>query len=405
MSAMFTDLKIPAGRRPLTRSEARTSAVLVTVFTLMIVVAVFEEYSPKKLSVLFFVAFWVPMLIVHELGHAVAAKMLGWQVREIVIGFGRDLWSFRVGATRVRIKLAPVEGYVLPAPVEPDNVRLKSTLVYAAGPGAELVVLAGMIAWFGWSTVFNDSNDVGLIALKSLAIVIIYGAGFNLLPFRTEGAVSDGLGILSSPFMARDAIEIRLLTFELREIQERIDRGETRPAVDAAATVLARYPDNTYLKLLYGSALSADRQDQPAREFVRDQLAADGLADDARREWLHLQALIELNAGEPAYLTLDLALQKALQITPNSPELIATRGASLVRRGRWEEGGNMLADAWRRNRGSADDALILAYLTVAAHRSGNRDAFDHFSTSFALTNKSRPLERRLERLLGVEQPE
>jgi len=42
---MFTDLKIPAGRRPLTASESRIAAIAGTLFATMILVAVFEEYS------------------------------------------------------------------------------------------------------------------------------------------------------------------------------------------------------------------------------------------------------------------------------------------------------------------------------------------------------------------------
>ena len=211
---MFTDLKIPAGRRPMTRSEARISFVFGLVITLLFLAAIFDEYAPKKLSIVFYILFWVPMLVVHELGHALLPRLLGWRVREIVIGFGRTLWQWRIGETIIRVKHAPIEGYVLPAPKEPKQTRLKSVLIYAAGPGAEFLILAMMLLWFGWDNVFNDSGHWDSLALKTLAVVISVGGGFNLLPFRTEGAVSDGLGILSSPFMSDEAIETRLLTFE-----------------------------------------------------------------------------------------------------------------------------------------------------------------------------------------------
>lgn len=340
------------------------------------------------------------MLVVHESGHALVAKMLGWRVREIVIGFGRDLWQFHVGETRVKIKLAPVEGYVLPAPMDAGHVRLKSMLVYAAGPGAELLVFAVMLVVFGWDTVFNDSNEVSLIALQSLAIVILYGAGFNLLPFRTEGAVSDGLGIVSSPFMSDESIELRLLTFELRELQKMLEIGQTKSGLESATSQLRKFPDNVYLQMLYGSALSADKQDNAARDFVRKKLEDGELPDGQHRAWLHLQASIELDAAEPSYLTLDLALQGALKITPNAPDLIATKGASLILRGKNEDGGNMLADAWRRNDGSADDASMLAYLTIAAHRCGDRAAREHFGRSFAQINRSAALKHRVDGLTG-----
>ena len=397
---MFTELKIPAGRRPMTQSEARISTVFGLVITLLFLAAIFDEYSPKKLSIVFYVLFWVPMLVVHELGHAITARLLGWRVREIVIGFGRTLWQWQIGETRIRVKLAPIEGYVLPAPVDPKQTRLKSFLIYAAGPGAELLVLAMMLLWFGWDTVFNDSDLVWLVALKTLAVVILVGAGFNLLPFRVEGAVSDGLGLLSSPFLSDEAIETRLLTFELREIQALLENDDAEGALRSLKPLLQKHPENFALQLKHGAALSASRKDDDARDYVCRRLAAPKMPDIKRREWLLLQAQIELNAEKAEYLTLDLALQKALSITPDASDLNATKGASLVQRGKFEDGGNLLADAWRRNDGSADDAMMLAYLAIAASRMGDASASEHFASAFRQVNRSRALQRRVAATIG-----
>ena len=82
---MFTDLRIPAGRRPMTDGEARISAAIGLVITLLFVAAIFEEYSPKKLSIIFYILFWVPMLVVHELGHALTSAYFGARPRRIVL--------------------------------------------------------------------------------------------------------------------------------------------------------------------------------------------------------------------------------------------------------------------------------------------------------------------------------
>ena len=393
---MFTQLRIAAGRRPMTDAEARISAIVGLLLTLLFLAAILEEFTPQKLSIVFYILFWVPMLIVHELGHALAARMLGWQVREIVIGFGRTLWLFQYGDTRIKVKLAPIEGYVLPAPVDPGNVRLKSALIYAAGPGAELLILALMIGFFGWDTVFNDSSDLSLIALKTLAIVILVGAGFNLLPFRTEGAVSDGLGILSSPFLPDEAIEMRLLTFDIREIDEMLNRGQAGEAVERIQVLLRQYPANTWLELMLAAAMSAAGRTDEARSYVLQQLAREDLADVIQRSWHGMQAEIELNSNEPDFLVLDLALQKALKVTPEAPDLLAIRGASWILRGRFEDGGNQLEIAWRKNEGSADDPMMLAWLTIAAHKIGDPEAAAHFRDAFEQTNRSLALKQRVE---------
>jgi hypothetical protein len=397
---MFTDLRIPAGRRPMTDSETRISAVIGLVITLFFLFAVFEEYSTRKLSVVFFILFWIPMLVVHEAGHALAAKALGWRVREIVIGFGRTLWKWELGETRIKVKLAPVEGYVLPAPAEASAVRLKSALVYAAGPGAEIAVLLALVAIFGRDTVFNESDQAGLVALKTLAFVIIVGAGFNLLPFRTEGAVSDGLGILSSPFMTKDVIEMRLIGIELREARSLLDSGRPGEACTLIASLLNRFPDNMALQLMSGIATCQDGRIEDARSVASNRLADERLGEPARREWLKLQALVELNAPDPHFMTLDLAVQRALKITPDAADLLAIKGASLVLRGDYDAGGNMLAHSWRKGGDRADDPLMLGFLAVAAEKTGNHAASAHFFEAFELTNRSVALGHRIATLMS-----
>lgn len=396
---MFTDLKIPSGRRPMRQSEARITIVIGGVITLFFIAAIFDEYSSRKLSIVFFFVFWVPMLVIHELGHAFMAKALGWEVREIVIGFGRTIWQRRIGVTRLVVKLAPMEGYVLPVPSDRDRLRLKSALIYAAGPGAELVILAAAVVAFGWDTVFNDSEAISLVALESLAVVILVGAGFNLLPFRTDGAVSDGLGIVSSPFMSNEEIELRLMMSETRELGRLLDAGETQKAVTLSRTIGKRFPDNPWLRRLEIDALSQDGQTDAARNLIKAELAKADETSALSRELLRMQAQTELDASNPDYLTLDLAIQKAMAMDANDPGLIAIKGASLIRRGRYEDGGNMLAHAWRSNNGSADDAMMLAWLAIAARGLRNEDARRHFSESFEATNRSEPLRRRLELLL------
>ena len=381
-------------------AEARISAIIGIVFTIMVLFAVFEDYSVQRLSVVLVLLFWVPMLVLHELGHAIAARLLGWRVREIVIGFGRDLWKWQVGETRIRVKLAPVEGYVLPAPKSASYVRTKSMLIYAAGPGAELLLLGILIQIFGWEFIFGGSGDLLQVMLQSLAIAILLGAGFNLLPFSTDGAVSDGLGIISSPFLSDASIELRLLTFELREMQAMLDAGDANRAVLSVKDYLGRFPSNSALQHILVSALSTAGETEEAREYIRAKLSDATLPEENRETWLYQQARIELNAETPSWMVLDLALQKTLARSPRDPGLLATKGAALILRGQTQEGGEMLADVWRRNNGNVLDAEILAYLTIAAHNVGNRDATAEFGNAFMHCNRSIALASRVQQLTG-----
>ncbi len=395
---MFTELRVAAGRRRLTKGEAIASAILGTLFTLLIMAELLDDYTPRNLSVPLFLLFWIPLLAIHELGHALMAKMLGWKVHEIVIGFGPTIWQTRIGETKLVVKLAPVEGYVLPTPIQMRNLRRNSAMIYAAGPGAELMLLGILIVVFGWDGIFGNSEAIGHIALKSCAVAILLGAGFNLVPFKTQGGVSDGLGIISSPFLSQESIELRLLSGELQSIRRRIDDGESQLALTATQRLNERFPNNEPLQLLHVQTLAAADQLEEARRISQEKIQSDAQLDHNRQRWLHQQAKIELNADKPSYLVLDLALQKGLAVSPRSAELLATKGASLVLRGRIEEGGNMLADAWRRHNGTNDDAKMLAYLTIAAYRIGDRSAFNHFQHVFTQINRSNALLKRVKLL-------
>jgi regulator of sigma E protease len=52
------------------------------------------------------------LILVHELGHFIVAKSTGMRVEEFSLGFGRYLWSRRVGETVYGVSVLPIGGYV-----------------------------------------------------------------------------------------------------------------------------------------------------------------------------------------------------------------------------------------------------------------------------------------------------
>jgi membrane-associated protease RseP (regulator of RpoE activity) len=64
------------------------------------------------LNVLVVVLAIVAMVMLHELGHFLAAKASGMKVTEYFLGFGPRLWSIRKGETEYGVKAIPAGGYV-----------------------------------------------------------------------------------------------------------------------------------------------------------------------------------------------------------------------------------------------------------------------------------------------------
>ncbi|MCC6884233.1 MAG: M50 family metallopeptidase [Verrucomicrobiales bacterium] len=177
---------------------------LIGAFTALGLALVFgtllEDYEPVKLSVPFFFLSWVLLLALHEFGHALTARALGWKVRSVSIGSGRTLWSGLILGMPVRFRAVPLSGYVLPVPGHLRQPRLREFLIYAAGPGIELAAAAAILLALGPSTLFTRCEQVPVIAAQTFAAVAVLGAVINLvpLPVRMERgfATTDGLGMI-----------------------------------------------------------------------------------------------------------------------------------------------------------------------------------------------------------------
>lgn len=62
---------------------------------------------PYLVAVLIFIA----LIIIHEFGHFIAAKLLGVRVNEFAVGFGPKLFSKKMGETVYKANLIPLGGY------------------------------------------------------------------------------------------------------------------------------------------------------------------------------------------------------------------------------------------------------------------------------------------------------
>jgi regulator of sigma E protease len=52
------------------------------------------------------------MVVIHEFGHFIVAKLLGIGVETFSVGFGPRLLGFRIGETDYRLSAIPLGGYV-----------------------------------------------------------------------------------------------------------------------------------------------------------------------------------------------------------------------------------------------------------------------------------------------------
>src|SRR4051794_11875672 len=63
-------------------------------------------------SLFAFIIILVPLVVFHEFGHYVFARIFGVKAEIFSVGFGPKLWSRQMGETELRLSAIPMGGYV-----------------------------------------------------------------------------------------------------------------------------------------------------------------------------------------------------------------------------------------------------------------------------------------------------
>jgi membrane-associated protease RseP (regulator of RpoE activity) len=154
-----------------------------------------------RVLVLVYLATWIA-LTVHELGHALTARLLGIRIWGISLGRGPTLWRGVVNGVHIRLGVLPLHGEV--RLLDPDAVRLgyedaptggerfewhrgtswRAPLISAAGTFGNLVAAQAVRVY--WSSTHRPSLPVFML---SLAVFLVNAFMLlNLIPLRgTDG--------------------------------------------------------------------------------------------------------------------------------------------------------------------------------------------------------------------------
>jgi hypothetical protein len=204
----------PQNDRPLTRGERWAEAIIGIVIFGLFTAEVVVNFHPVKLSILFFVLWWIPLLAFHEAGHALTALGLGWRVGRVVLGIGRPVLRFQWGRVGVEVRMFPISGFTRLRPRDLRAPRLKNFLIYAAGPGAEILAVGLLLLVLGYDRLVTQTDSIPIIAAQSFAIAAATGVVTNLIPMTSNldsgETANDGMGMLVSLTTPRAQFEAAL---------------------------------------------------------------------------------------------------------------------------------------------------------------------------------------------------
>jgi hypothetical protein len=362
---------------------------------------ILRGYSPVKLSIAFVLAFWAPMLALHEVGHALVARLVGFKVTELVVGFGRELTRFHVSGIRVRICAAPLGGYVASSPSTVHYARLKSALVFAAGPGIELLFVLG--CWLIWrDELVTRTSNIGLIAVQSACVAALIGALFNLLPFSTGGQVSDGMGIVASLLAPSEAFRSLLSSPYCTEAERALYREEYDKAEQAVTAGLARYPEDWRLKGLQAVCIAAQGDGPRALEMLESFGHPDDKPPAARVHLLLDAAWVVLLSNDHALLSeAQSACERAKVAVDNDVRTQLLLGRTLLERGRADAAYRELMHGYKLCKDTDEEGQLVAYLAIVCARIGNRDFAARFERELSRMRFGPSLRRRVEHELSA----
>lgn len=118
------------------------------------------------ISIILFVIVLAILIVSHEFGHFIVAKLSGMRVDEFALGFPPKLWSKQIGETKYSVNLIPFGGYVKIFGEDPDDTstsgpdkarsftgrpRIYQVLVLVAGVVCNLI-LAWVLFSIGFMT-------------------------------------------------------------------------------------------------------------------------------------------------------------------------------------------------------------------------------------------------------------
>jgi membrane-associated protease RseP (regulator of RpoE activity) len=118
------------------------------------------------------------IILIHELGHYIVARVFGFKVLEYFVGFGPRIWSTRRGEIEYGAKVLPLGGYVKIAgmnpyePVTPEDLPrsygakpiYQRALVILAGPASHLVVAAVLFSL--WLAIAGDISHSPVVVAR-----------------------------------------------------------------------------------------------------------------------------------------------------------------------------------------------------------------------------------------------
>lgn len=295
------------------------------------------------------------IVVLHELGHFMVAKLFGVRIAVFSVGFGNRVWGFTRGGTEYRLSALPLGGYVRmggelqeEATGDPSDFvnkpRWQRILVYLAGPAMNLVLSLSVIAaLFMYGFPLQGLQDV-----PTVVGLVEKGSAAERAGIQVDDRI---LAVDGEPVELWKDLDFIIATAPEKTLKLDVERAGQRLQLELVPVKVPRYEygeagliPKLRLKL---SEIVADRPAARAGFQIGDAiLAVDGKTITTDRDFV---AAIETKAGQQIEIEI-LRGEQVLKL-PVVPEAVDGKGRIGVGFGLFRQLGlgEAIVESWRYN--------------------------------------------------------
>ncbi len=344
-------------------------------------------------------------VVIHELGHAWAASLLGGHVYNIQLGKPRTgMTPFRLSFFGYNWLLyaVPFCGLVRGQFVSTRHFRLRQCLFIAGGPFLNALCLAG--AWLMADQTQSPSAValwVGLLFANG--IILLTSVPPRKLPAGSIASANDGM--LFYETLRYSDEEVRRLV-ELGQMTSRYHEKSRQLEGASLTELLAKYDAGSESLLVLWQITNRLHQANDGRypKFALKLIDHPKLESRFVSKILDEYLTWQLNRGAPFDAdTLDRLSLKMLALE-NCTSTQGTRGAVLVEIGRFKEGQAVLQGVLAKTTSSIDRTYSNVFLALAAEAEGNLSLARMHAATAAKLDPGSPVIGRISRLLDDGSP-
>lgn len=310
----------------------------------------------------------VLLVLPHELGHALAARLLGVVTPAVLLGVGPRVASFRLLGTPWSVHRNLYRGLTLMLP--PPGERLRPFLIILAGPAVNLALGAlGVPFVTSWDHESLFTGPAPAAVWVGANLFLLLG---SLNPVSAAGGFpSDGmqmLQLLRGPRFTPEALPVLMIATAAGHLESAGLRDEALALLDSG---LQAHPQSASLHGWRNALLLRARRWDEALEGLRRELDLPDPGPRQRGMTLNNLAWGSLHQGR-----LEEALgfsEQAVALYPDSAFCLGTRGCALARAGRADEACDHLERALRLHTDRRALAADFAHLALAEETRGRTE--------------------------------